>query len=110
MLTRSIIRNLMNVQSNRAALSRFRHERANGLSSYNCSQVNQNNVRKELTLQEAILCNDKSAEPKTAQRGDYWVLYNYVPMSMKVSISVLMQVDRRDEVVHFHLHFISHIS
>ncbi|XP_011501737.1 PREDICTED: beta-1,4-glucuronyltransferase 1 [Ceratosolen solmsi marchali] len=42
------------------------------------------NIKKELTLQEAILCNDKSTEPKTAQRGDYWVLYNYVPMSMKV--------------------------
>ncbi|XP_008215172.1 beta-1,4-glucuronyltransferase 1 isoform X2 [Nasonia vitripennis] len=46
--------------------------------------VNQNKAKKELTLQEAVLCNDKSSEPKTAQRGDYWVLYNYVPMSMKV--------------------------
>ncbi|KAL7299297.1 hypothetical protein TKK_0007879 [Trichogramma kaykai] len=41
-------------------------------------------LKKELTLEEAIGCNDKSAEPKTAQRGDYWVLYNYVPMSAKL--------------------------
>ncbi|XP_015600174.1 beta-1,4-glucuronyltransferase 1 [Cephus cinctus] len=37
-----------------------------------------------MTLKDAIPCNDKSSEPKTAQRGDYWVLYNYVPMSMSV--------------------------
>lgn len=37
-----------------------------------------------MTLEEAIPCNDKSMEPKTAQRGDYWVLYNYVPMTTKV--------------------------
>ncbi|KAF7413505.1 hypothetical protein HZH68_001994 [Vespula germanica] len=35
-------------------------------------------------LKEAISCNEKSLEPRRAQRGDYWVLYNYVPMSMKV--------------------------
>lgn len=29
-------------------------------------------------------CNEKSTEPRRAQRGDYWVLYNYVPMSMTV--------------------------
>lgn len=48
------------------------------------NQTANQNIKKELTLQEAILCNDKSTEPKTAQRGDYWVLYNYVPMNMKV--------------------------
>lgn len=37
-----------------------------------------------MTLEEAIPCNDKSSAPKTAQRGDYWVLYNYVPMSTQV--------------------------
>ncbi|XP_023290426.1 beta-1,4-glucuronyltransferase 1 isoform X2 [Orussus abietinus] len=37
-----------------------------------------------LSLREAVACNDKSVEPRMAQRGDYWVLYNYVPMSMSV--------------------------
>ncbi|XP_046473213.1 beta-1,4-glucuronyltransferase 1 [Neodiprion pinetum] len=37
-----------------------------------------------MTLEEAIPCNDRSTTPKTALRGDYWVLYNYVPMSTKV--------------------------
>ncbi|KAG7212097.1 hypothetical protein KM043_012447 [Ampulex compressa] len=37
-----------------------------------------------MSLQEAIPCNEKSSEPRRAQRGDYWVLYNYVPMSMAV--------------------------
>lgn len=30
------------------------------------------------TLQELIPCNDRNMEPRTAQRGDYWVLYNYI--------------------------------
>ncbi|XP_058806736.1 beta-1,4-glucuronyltransferase 1 isoform X2 [Phymastichus coffea] len=46
-------------------------------------QITQQNAKRELTLQEAISCNDKSSEPKTAQRGDFWVLYNYVTMSDK---------------------------
>lgn len=37
-----------------------------------------------MSLKEAIPCNEKSTEPRRAQRGDYWVLYNYVPMSMTV--------------------------
>ncbi|XP_012253233.1 beta-1,4-glucuronyltransferase 1 [Athalia rosae] len=37
-----------------------------------------------MTLEEAIPCNDKSTAPKTAQRGEYWVLYNYIPMSTQV--------------------------
>lgn len=38
----------------------------------------------ELTLKEAILCNEKSLDARRVQRGDYWVLYNYVPMTMRV--------------------------
>lgn len=37
-----------------------------------------------MSLREAVPCNEKSTEPRRAQRGDYWVLYNYVPMSMAV--------------------------
>lgn len=44
-----------------------------------------NNVAHEpMSSKEAIACNEKSTEPRRAQRGDYWVLYNYVPMSMAV--------------------------
>ncbi|GLH06332.1 uncharacterized protein GBIM_11816, partial [Gryllus bimaculatus] len=32
----------------------------------------------ERTLQEAVPCHDKAQEPRTAQRSDFWVLYNYV--------------------------------
>ncbi|XP_003702509.1 beta-1,4-glucuronyltransferase 1 isoform X1 [Megachile rotundata] len=41
-------------------------------------------ARSTMSLKEAILCNEKSLNPRRAQRGDYWVLYNYVPMSMAV--------------------------
>ncbi|XP_076167557.1 beta-1,4-glucuronyltransferase 1 [Ptiloglossa arizonensis] len=41
-------------------------------------------VRPTMSLKEAVLCNEKSSEPRRAQRGDYWVLYNYVPMSIAV--------------------------
>ena len=37
-----------------------------------------------ITVKEAIPCHEKSSEPRTAQRGDYWVLYNYVSMSSNV--------------------------
>lgn len=37
-----------------------------------------------MSMKEAVACNEKSTEPRRAQRGDYWVLYNYVPMSMAV--------------------------
>lgn len=30
-------------------------------------------------LRELLGCQDKSNRRRTAQRGDYWVLYNYVP-------------------------------
>lgn len=32
----------------------------------------------ERSLRDAIECHDRGMEPRTAQRGDYWVLYNYV--------------------------------
>ncbi|XP_029679866.1 beta-1,4-glucuronyltransferase 1 [Formica exsecta] len=43
-----------------------------------------NIAREPMSLKEAVDCNEKSTEPRRAQRGDYWVLYNYVPMSMAV--------------------------
>ncbi|KMQ89433.1 n-acetyllactosaminide beta- -n-acetylglucosaminyltransferase-like protein [Lasius niger] len=43
-----------------------------------------NVAREPMSLKEAVACNEKSTEPRRAQRGDYWVLYNYVPMSMAV--------------------------
>ncbi|XP_063216263.1 beta-1,4-glucuronyltransferase 1 isoform X2 [Bacillus rossius redtenbacheri] len=30
-------------------------------------------------LEDVVRCIDRSAEPRTAQRSDFWVLYNYVP-------------------------------
>ncbi|XP_034944150.1 beta-1,4-glucuronyltransferase 1-like [Chelonus insularis] len=39
---------------------------------------------KNNSLKDIIKCNEKTLEPKMAQRGDYWVLYNYVPMSLKI--------------------------
>ncbi|XP_015428778.1 PREDICTED: beta-1,4-glucuronyltransferase 1 [Dufourea novaeangliae] len=39
-------------------------------------------IRPTMSLKEAVPCNEKSLEPRRAQRGDYWVLYNYVPMSI----------------------------
>ncbi|XP_008559945.1 beta-1,4-glucuronyltransferase 1 [Microplitis demolitor] len=41
-------------------------------------------VTSSLSLKDIIKCNDKSLEARIAQRGDYWVLYNYVPMSIYV--------------------------
>lgn len=41
-------------------------------------------AREPMSLREAVPCNEKSTEPRRTQRGDYWVLYNYVPMSMAV--------------------------
>ncbi|XP_044580381.1 beta-1,4-glucuronyltransferase 1-like isoform X2 [Cotesia glomerata] len=41
-------------------------------------------VSSPLSLKDIIKCNDKSLEARIAQRGDYWVLYNYVPMSIYV--------------------------
>jgi len=41
-------------------------------------------AREVMSLKDAIPCNEKLIEPRRAQRGDYWVLYNYVPMSMAI--------------------------
>ncbi|XP_051172308.1 beta-1,4-glucuronyltransferase 1-like [Leptopilina boulardi] len=41
-------------------------------------------VRSTSSLEEAIPCREKSLEHRISQRGDYWVLYNYVPMNMFV--------------------------
>ncbi|XP_043472898.1 beta-1,4-glucuronyltransferase 1-like [Leptopilina heterotoma] len=41
-------------------------------------------TRSSSSLEEAIPCREKSMEPRISQRGDYWVLYNYVPMNMFV--------------------------
>ncbi|XP_012059009.1 PREDICTED: beta-1,4-glucuronyltransferase 1 [Atta cephalotes] len=55
---------------------------------YSRNQTVRNNTtnvaREPMSLREAVACNEKSTEPRRAQRGDYWVLYNYVPMSMAV--------------------------
>ena len=34
-------------------------------------------------LEDIVKCHDKNVEPRTAQRSDFWVLYNYVPASRK---------------------------
>jgi hypothetical protein len=34
-------------------------------------------------LEDVVKCHDKSADPRTAQRSDFWVLYNYVPATRK---------------------------
>jgi len=41
-------------------------------------------AREVMSLKDAIPCNEKLIEPRRAQRGDYWVLYNYVPMNMAI--------------------------
>lgn len=41
-------------------------------------------IRSPSSLQEAIACQEKPLEHRISQRGDYWVLYNYVPMNMYV--------------------------
>lgn len=41
-------------------------------------------VQSSISLQDAIGCKDKNLDPKVSQRGDYWVLYNYVPMTVSV--------------------------
>ncbi|XP_049805362.1 beta-1,4-glucuronyltransferase 1 [Schistocerca nitens] len=35
-------------------------------------------TEREKTLSEVIKCYDRTSEPRMAQRGDFWVLYNYV--------------------------------
>ncbi|GFG34355.1 hypothetical protein Cfor_08795 [Coptotermes formosanus] len=34
-------------------------------------------------LEDTVKCHDKSTDPRTAQRSDFWVLYNYIPGSRK---------------------------
>lgn len=34
-------------------------------------------------LQDIVKCHDKSTDPRTAQRSDFWVLYNYIPATRK---------------------------
>ncbi|XP_043270375.1 beta-1,4-glucuronyltransferase 1-like [Venturia canescens] len=47
---------------------------------------NQCRIKQKLRqLQKAIPCTNKSSAPRHGQRGEYRVLYNYVPMSKNVS-------------------------
>ncbi|KAF7994923.1 hypothetical protein HCN44_004395 [Aphidius gifuensis] len=41
-------------------------------------------VESSISLQDAIGCKDKNLDSRVSQRGDYWVLYNYVPMTVSV--------------------------
>lgn len=41
-------------------------------------------MESSISLQDAVGCKDKDLTPKISQRGDYWVLYNYVPMTVTV--------------------------
>ncbi|KAJ9586643.1 hypothetical protein L9F63_019745, partial [Diploptera punctata] len=34
-------------------------------------------------VEDIIKCHDKTLEPRTAQRSDFWVLYNYIPASRR---------------------------
>lgn len=45
----------------------------------NSSPTSAQTTSTEPTLGDVVRCNDKSAEPRTAQRADFWVLYNYIP-------------------------------
>jgi hypothetical protein len=54
-------------------------------------QKTSNQVREDLQngngtlrkLEDVVKCHDKSADPRTAQRSDFWVLYNYIPATRK---------------------------
>lgn len=35
------------------------------------------------TLEDVVKCHDRNTDPRTAQRSDFWVLYNYVPARRK---------------------------
>jgi len=43
----------------------------------------QNNNGTLKNLEDVVKCHDKSTDPRTAQRSDFWVLYNYVPATRK---------------------------
>ncbi|XP_068083100.1 beta-1,4-glucuronyltransferase 1-like [Anabrus simplex] len=52
----------------------------NSVASFPSTSENNQEVR---SIEEVIKCNDKTVEPRTAQRSDFWVLYNYVPAKRK---------------------------
>ena len=43
----------------------------------------QNNNGTLKNLEDVVKCHDKSTDPRTAQRSDFWVLYNYIPATRK---------------------------
>lgn len=43
-------------------------------------QNNNGTLRK---LEDVVQCHDRSSHPRTAQRSDFWVLYNYIPATKK---------------------------
>lgn len=43
----------------------------------------QNNNGTLKNLEDVVKCHDKNTEPRTAQRSDFWVLYNYIPATRK---------------------------
>lgn len=43
----------------------------------------QNNNGTLKNLEDIMKCHDKSTDPRTAQRSDFWVLYNYIPATRK---------------------------
>lgn len=34
-------------------------------------------------VEDVVKCHDRNTDPRTAQRSDFWVLYNYIPASRK---------------------------
>jgi len=43
----------------------------------------QNNNGTLKNLEDVVKCHDKNTDPRTAQRSDFWVLYNYIPATRK---------------------------
>jgi len=43
----------------------------------------QNNNGSLKNLEDVVKCHDKNTDPRTAQRSDFWVLYNYIPATRK---------------------------
>ncbi|XP_068083541.1 uncharacterized protein [Anabrus simplex] len=52
----------------------------NSVASFPSTSENNHEVR---SIEEVIKCNDKTLEPLTAQRSEFWVHYNYVPPKRK---------------------------
>jgi hypothetical protein len=46
-------------------------------------ELPQNNNSAVKILEDVVKCHDKSTDPRTAQRSDFWVLYNYIPATRK---------------------------